>query len=144
MLYEQDFVIAKHPSCCLSINKYKVPAIPTYNKYNQIKEPIVVGLKNTQCETLVDFNQVAAKAFSEQYPMLLLRQIARLTAKHQIESFGILGQVTNIITEQADLEAGSPCQVKFAQCTQCCQLSTIKLALMATQLLLILNHKSTL
>jgi hypothetical protein len=109
LIYEQDFVAPKQTiNILLPIGQQiQSVAIPTYNKYNlSKKEPKLIGLQNKTCQNLVDFNQIAVKALAEQYPTLILRQVARLTAKHQVGSqFGVLGQLTNILTEQADLRS---------------------------------------
>ena len=115
VLYEKSFILPKKQIFIpLPIgNQIQSVAFPSYPKYNSNQRKVTVaGLPQTFfCEPLADINQLAIKSLEERYTGMILRQIGRLVAKHQVSAapdsslFGDVLQLTNLITEQADLRS---------------------------------------
>ncbi|MBN1403079.1 MAG: hypothetical protein JW942_01250 [Opitutales bacterium] len=63
---------------------------------------------NERTQGICNLDAMAIQSLKEDYPSILLRQVLRLIAKHEMQKeadkqgFGILMQITNIVTDRAD------------------------------------------
>jgi uncharacterized protein len=116
ILVDRGFVVPKQEIFLPIFGQTRIHsvAMPTYASYQQgTQAPLNIkgSAKPIQIDALADINQLAIKSLAEAYPGIVVRQIARLVAKEQMSqasgnsNMNSVFQITNFLTEQADLRS---------------------------------------
>lgn len=69
---------------------------------------LATGTETVDAATISNLDAMAVQSLKEAYPMILLRQLLRLIAKHKMQEkadeqgFGVLMKIANVVTDRAD------------------------------------------